>query len=389
MTASVPLREELLGASAEEFYILPDWDALPIPTGHLIARDCPGHQNLLLTAAMKLEPFITILPLLEASPVPDSDSDSDSDSNSDSGAPTLSSRFLNWLAHFVLYLGAVSMVCATGFYFLLQIPALRDPVQWFEGQDRPSHRPLGSITNPIATPTPPQNEPLQPANSPGGSMAETAVATSEPAPASLAAETDPNAPPQVIEQPGDNMPDDQDEVAEAAPEEKPPEELTPPARPETQIAQLLADAEQQMASRRFTAPASNNALLLYQRVLELEPGNPAALQGIQNIAVYYRDEAEQSLRRGRPDESLAYISRGLRATPQNANLLNLRQQALSSQQRREQAQQEEIRRQKMEQELAEQRYQEQLRQQRTQESQLPWWQQPPSSNNNTGGFNQR
>ncbi|HRY16279.1 MAG TPA: hypothetical protein P5330_10470 [Candidatus Competibacteraceae bacterium] len=281
------------------------------------------------------------------------------------------------------------MVCATGFYFLLQIPALRDPVQWFEGQDRPSHRPLGSITNPIATPTPPQNEPLQPANSPGGSMAETAVATSEPAPASLAAETDPNAPPQVIEQPGDNMPDDQDEVAEAAPEEKPPEELTPPARPETQIAQLLADAEQQMASRRFTAPASNNALLLYQRVLELEPGNPAALQGIQNIAVYYRDEAEQSLRRGRPDESLAYISRGLRATPQNANLLNLRQQALSSQQRREQAQQEEIRRQKMEQELAEQRYQEQLRQQRTQESQLPWWQQPPSSNNNTGGFNQR
>ena len=144
-----------------------------------------------------------------------------------------------------------------------------------------------------------------------------------------------------------------------------------------------------MASRRITAPASSNALSTYQRVLELEPGNSAALQGIQNIAAYYRNVAEQSLRRGRPDESLAYISRGLRATPQNANLLNLRQQALLTQQQREQAQQEEIRRQQMEQELAEQRYQEQLRQQRAQESQVPWWQQPPGSNSNIGGFNQR
>jgi hypothetical protein len=330
---------------------------------------------------MKLEPTITIPPLFEASPVPDSDSDSQ--------APTLGSRFLNWLAYFVLYLGAVSMVCATGFYFLLQIPALRDPVQWFESQDRPSYRPLGSITNPVATSTPPQNKPLQPlANSPGSSMSETVAADSAPAAASPAAETDPNAPPQVIEQPADALPDDQNAVADTAQEETPPAE-TPPATPEAQITQLLADAEQQMASRRFTAPASSNALSTYQRILELEPGNRAALQGIQNIAAYYRDVAEQSLRRGRPDESLAYIGRGLRATPQNANLLNLRQQALLTQQQREQAQQEEIRRQEMERELAEQRYQEQLRQQRAQESQLPWWQQPPTSNNSAGGFNQR
>ena len=31
MTASVPLREESLGANAEEFYILPYRDVLPIP----------------------------------------------------------------------------------------------------------------------------------------------------------------------------------------------------------------------------------------------------------------------------------------------------------------------------------------------------------------------
>jgi hypothetical protein len=333
---------------------------------------------------MKLEPTITIPPLFEASPV------SDSDSKSDSEAPTLGSRFLNWLAHFVLYLGAVSVVCATGFYFLLQIPALRDPVQWFESQDRPSYRPMGSITNPTATtpPTPPENKPLQPlANPTSSAVAETAAATSASPAASPEAENDPSAPPQVIEQP-DGQPEDQSEIADAAPEETPPEEPSP-ATPETQIAQLIADAEQQMASRRITAPASSNALSTYQRILELDPGNSAALQGIQNIAAYYRDVAEESLRRGRPDESLAYISRGLRATPQNANLLNLRQQALLTQQRREQAQQEEIRRQQIEQELAEQRYQEQLRQQRAQESQVPWWQQPPGSNSSIGGFNQR
>lgn len=144
-----------------------------------------------------------------------------------------------------------------------------------------------------------------------------------------------------------------------------------------------------MDSRRITAPASSNALRSYQRVLELDPNNAAARAGIDRIAAYYRDVAEQSLRQGRPDESLAYVGRGLRAVPQNPDLLNLRRQARLIQQQREQAQQEEMRRQQAEQELAEQQYQERLRQQqRLQETPQPWWQQPPSYNNETG-FNQR
>ncbi|MCB1918996.1 MAG: hypothetical protein KDJ28_03310 [Candidatus Competibacteraceae bacterium] len=327
---------------------------------------------------MKPEPDTVDFPLSEAAPVPDAGAESLS----------LGSRFLNWLAHFVLYLGAVSVVCATGFYFLLQIPALRDPIQWFENQDSPSYQPLGSIMEPPAKSLPAQTEPLQPlANPADAPPSENLAAASSSATASPETESDPNAPPQVIEQP-DNSPDDQREIADTTQEEKPSGEPAP-VTAEVQITQLLADAQQQMASRRFTAPASSNALSTYQRVLELEPGNPAALQGIDNIATYYRDVAQQSLRQGRPDESLAYISRGLRAMPQNANLLNLRQQARLAQQQREQAQLEEMRRQQMEQELAEQRYQEQLRQQRAQESQTPWWRQPPASNNNIGGFNQR
>jgi hypothetical protein len=170
---------------------------------------------------------------------------------------------------------------------------------------------------------------------------------------------------------------------EVAPTEEPP-----PPTPQVEIKQLLTEAQQQMDSRRLTAPASGNALQSYQRILELEPDNADARAGIDRIAAHYRDIAEQSLSQGRPDESLAYIGRGLRATPQNQDLLNLRRQARLIQQQREQAQLEEMRRQQAEQELAEQQYQERLRQQRIQEQQQPWWQQPPAYDNSSG-FNQR
>jgi hypothetical protein len=371
----------LLGASAEELYILPHWNALPIPAGHLIAKDCPARKNSQSIIVMKPELDTATFPLSEDPSVPDSEM----------GSTTIGSRFLNWLAHFVLYLGAVSVVCATGFYFFLQIPILRDPSIVLESQGSPSYKPLASIMKPPEQPAKPRaDNNFQPlANPSGDSISENPSPTSSAttASASLETDSDPNAPPQVIEQP-DDSPNGQTELADAASEEPPPEEPTP-ATPQAEIEQLLADARQQMDSRRITAPASSNALSTYQRILELEPGHPAALEGIENIAAYYRDVAEQSLRRGRPDESLAYISRGLRATPQNSNLLNLRQQARLVQQQREQAQREEMRRQQIEQEIAEQRYQEQLRQQRAQQSQAPWWQQTPSYNNSTGGFNQR
>ncbi|MCP5197505.1 MAG: hypothetical protein H6974_12095 [Gammaproteobacteria bacterium] len=234
----------------------------------------------------------------------------------------------------------------------------------------------------------PRIDTLQPlANPMDAQIPEATPGPSSPTVVSPETDSDPNAPPQVVEK-LDTPENDQMEVA-AASEETPLEELAPPT-PQAKIQQLLIDAQQQMASRRFTAPAGNNALLTYQHVLELESGNPAALEGIERIATYYRDVAEQSLRRGRPDESLAYISRGLSAMPKNLSLLDLRQQARLAQQQRAQAQLEEMRRQQAEQAYAEQQYQEQLHRQSAQEAQTPWWRQPPTNNsNNFGGFNQR
>lgn len=150
-----------------------------------------------------------------------------------------------------------------------------------------------------------------------------------------------------------------------------------------------------MDSRRFTAPTSGNALQTYQRILELQPDHPTAIDGIQRIATYYVGVAEQSLRQGRLDESLAYASRGLRAVPKHPALLNLRkaaQQAKRREQERQQTLLEETQRQQpIEQQRGQEPFQPRQPVQKPQQQQ-PWWRQPSpqySPQYNDSGFNQR
>ena len=150
-----------------------------------------------------------------------------------------------------------------------------------------------------------------------------------------------------------------------------------------------------MDSRRFTAPTSGNALRTYQRVLELQPDHPTAIDGIQRIAAYYVGVAEQSLRQGRLDESLAYANRGLRAVPKHPALLNLRkaaQQAKRREQERQQALIEETQRQQHIEQPEQEQFQPRQPVQRPQQQQQPWWRQPSpqySPQYNDSGFNQR
>lgn len=156
-----------------------------------------------------------------------------------------------------------------------------------------------------------------------------------------------------------------------------------------EIEKLLAEAQQQIDNRRFTAPASGNALSSYRRILELRPDQPAALEGIQRIAAYYREAAQQSLQQGRVEEGLGYINRGLRTAPNNDALLNLRQEAHRAKQRQQEIQraaQQELQRQQAEQARLEQQ-QRAIQQQQQQQQPSPWWQQPSQSQDS--GFNQR
>jgi len=236
-----------------------------------------------------------------------------------------------------------------------------------------------------AAPSPPA---VNPPAVPGQPPAPTdAVATATAPPATPTAATDIQPSPEA--QPAAASPGQAEEPAPAPIEPTAETVSPPPPTPQAEIEQLLTDAQQQMDNRRFTAPASGNALSTYRRVLELQPDHPTAIEGIQRITTYYRDIAQQSLQQGRLDESQAYINRGLRATPQSDALLSLRRQVQQTQKAARQREREERQKQaaleEMQRQQLEQIQQEQLRRQQEQQ---PWWRQP-SNYNDSSGFNQR
>ncbi|CDH44130.1 MAG: hypothetical protein IPL59_10705 [Candidatus Competibacteraceae bacterium] len=298
-------------------------------------------------------------------PAPDSD---------DADSVAFHIGLLNWLKHFALYLGVVAMACLIGLYFLWKIPVPQDPEQLFKSvgdTSKPRTLTAVMVPSPALTQIPAITSPPVPSPPPTPTNAEI-TPVSPPVPGTETTD-DPNVAPPLPE-PQATLPDNQTD---------PPVEVLTPTTPQMEIEKLLADAQQQISNRRFTAPASGNALSTYRRVLEIQPDQPAALEGIQGIAAYYRDAAQQSLQQGRLDESLGYINRGLRATPKNDALINLRQEARRAKQREQeerQALREEIQRRQDEQSRLEPSRQDQ-------EQQQPWWRQPAQTQES--GFNQR
>jgi hypothetical protein len=306
---------------------------------------------------MKPLPASASPPLPNDPPAPNGD-----DADLEPDVATLGQRVATWLRHFTLYLGAVITAGALGLYFLWRLPIPQEAAQLFgSAGDLPRSRPLATVVAPPAKP------PLATPVAPG---APVMVAPQAPPPA-----TDPAA-----------IPVDAETPVPAAPLAEPPVEVVSPS-PTAEIEQLLAEAQQQMESRRLTAPASGNALRSYQRILELEANHPAALEGIERIAAYYRDIAEQTRQQGRLEESLNSISRGLQASPKNERLLNLRREVRLLRQREQdqrQARTEEARRQQQQVERDEQNQ----FGQRIIAPPQPWWQQPAPPANDSG-FNQR
>lgn len=327
----------------------------------------------------------TVYPATSAPPVPDVTRESQSE-----GMPG-SFGLVGWLKHFMFYLGAVVAICLVGLFFLWQIPFLRDPSQLLKiMDDGRASRPL-TPASPLVAPTAPipaapMPSPVNPAVDPHQPSIPTDAVVTATSPPAMPTDSAVSAQPPAESQPA-AAPDDQTEPA-APPTEATAETVPPP--PQTEIEQLLTDAQQQMENRRFTAPASGNALSTYQRILELQPDHPVAIEGIQRITTYYRDIAQQSLQQGRLDESLAYINRGLRATPQNEPLLSLRRQVQQAQRITRQREQEERQKQAALEEMQRQRLERMQREplRRPQEQQQPWWRQPSNYNDNSG-FNQR
>ncbi|MDX1606850.1 MAG: serine/threonine-protein kinase [Candidatus Competibacterales bacterium] len=92
------------------------------------------------------------------------------------------------------------------------------------------------------------------------------------------------------------------------------------------VARLLARAEKHLAADRLTVPADDNAYRSFRRVLEIQPGNPAARQGLEVIAERYAALARREHERGADQRALVFIERGLQVRPDHPELVRLRQE---------------------------------------------------------------
>jgi tetratricopeptide (TPR) repeat protein len=87
----------------------------------------------------------------------------------------------------------------------------------------------------------------------------------------------------------------------------------------------LQKADQYLRAWNLTSPAGRNAYDAYRRVLELDPDNAEAHEGLKKIGGRYADLADKALKRGNLDKAMGYIKTGLGVDAANQRLWGLRE----------------------------------------------------------------
>lgn len=104
----------------------------------------------------------------------------------------------------------------------------------------------------------------------------------------------------------------------ASPDPASPDLEAPPPRPDPEeIQALLYRAEDAMDGGRLLSPASGSALLLYDRVLNLDPDNETARRGIEQIAQHFIDEALDAAGRRRFEQATAMLNQARLVDPEH------------------------------------------------------------------------
>ena len=99
----------------------------------------------------------------------------------------------------------------------------------------------------------------------------------------------------------------------------------PPLSKEEKIAGLLANGQRSLRQDRLLIPDNDNAYHYFQQVLELDPGNNAALYGLEQIVARYTTLATSALDKNDSEEAERYITRGFRVSPNDEGLQALRE----------------------------------------------------------------
>ena len=111
------------------------------------------------------------------------------------------------------------------------------------------------------------------------------------------------------------------QAASPEPDEKPA--VAPPLSEEEEIAALLAHGLRTVSLNRLLTPQNDNAYNYFQQVLELDPGNSDALQGIEQIVARYTALATNALDNNDKEKAERYITRGFYISPNDEGLLAL------------------------------------------------------------------
>ncbi len=90
------------------------------------------------------------------------------------------------------------------------------------------------------------------------------------------------------------------------------------------IAEALVIAEQRLADDQLLEPADDSAVHYFRQVLGWLPENEAARAGLERVSQRYAALAEMAYGRREYAMALEYIHQGLKATPEQATLLALR-----------------------------------------------------------------
>ncbi len=91
------------------------------------------------------------------------------------------------------------------------------------------------------------------------------------------------------------------------------------------IADFLVLAGRSLERNRLLVPANNNAHYYYRKVLEQDPENAQALQGLDRIAERYVILARQASSRQDEEKTRRYVSRGLSVRPDDQRLLLMKE----------------------------------------------------------------
>lgn len=91
------------------------------------------------------------------------------------------------------------------------------------------------------------------------------------------------------------------------------------------ILRYLKLAGERVEQLRLSRPAQDNAFFYYHQVLQLDPANVAAKDGLKRIAAQYTLLAQQAFLSQNYLTGLTYVSQGLEADPANPTLLELKE----------------------------------------------------------------